>query len=225
MELARRPTHMVLIRLLLAFLLLGTALAPAAAHKDHQKKVEEAARKAAEDAAASAPGNVVMHPMSPQVHEAVKDELAALEGEASLAPHERLLDWLGRIHPFSVHFPLALFPVSFVALVMARRRGSEVDLIRALIVVAGAAAAGAAVLGWLNAGTPAADKDALLVWHRWIGTALGVAGAGIALWSWRSVSAVNRRAMLWLLGSITLVLLVQGWIGGALIHGIDHLNW
>ena len=196
------------------------ALAPASAHKDHQKKMAEAAA-----AAKTAPEQVVMHPMSPAVHEAVKKDVEALEAEAAKPVPLRLIDWLGRIHPFLVHFPLALFPVGLAALIMARRRGSTLDVIRALIVVGGAAAAGAALLGWFNAGFQLSDKDPLLAWHRWLGTALGFAGGGVALWVWRSVSVIEGRLIVWSLAGITLGLLVQGWIGAALIHGIDHLAW
>ena len=223
MEFAARPSYVVLIRLLLALLLIGSAFAPANAHKDHQKKMAEAA--AAKAAAEEQAQPVVMQPMSPAVHEAIKDDVAKLEAEVAKPFHLRLLDWLGRTHPFAVHFPLALFPVAWVALIMARRRGSAVDVIRALIIVAGAAAAAAALLGWFNAGFQLSDKDPLLAWHRWLGTALGLAGAGIAAWMWRSTSSLERRPILWLLGLMTVALLAQGWIGGALIHGIDHLNW
>jgi hypothetical protein len=72
----------------------------------------------------------------------VKKDIDALEAEAAKPVPLRLMDWLGRMHPFLVHFPLALFPVGLAALIMARRRGSELDVIRALIVVGGAAAAG-----------------------------------------------------------------------------------
>ena len=216
---------MVLIRLLVALLLIGGTFAPAVAHKDHQKKMAEAAAaKAAAEKQAQA-GQVVMHPMSPAVHEAIKEDVAELEAEAAKPFHLRLIDWLGRTHPFAVHFPLALFPVALVALIMARRRESAFELVPALIIVAGAAAAGAALLGWFNAGFQLSDKDPLLAWHRWLGTALGLAGAGIAVWTWRSASVLERRPILWVLGLITVALLAQGWIGGALIHGIDHLNW
>jgi uncharacterized membrane protein len=183
------------------------------------------AEAAAQKAAAEKAATPVLHPMSPAVHEAVKDDIAALETEAEKPVHLRLLDWLGRTHPFLVHFPLALFPVALVALLMARRRGHALDTIRALIVVGGAAGALAALLGWFNAGFQLSDKDPLLAWHRWLGTALALGGAGLALWVWRSDAAVRGRLILWSLGGVTLALLVQGWIGGALIHGIDHLNW
>jgi uncharacterized membrane protein len=155
----------------------------------------------------------------------VKNDIEALEAEAAKPVPLRLMDWLGRVHPFAVHFPLALFPVGLVALLMARRRGSALDVIRALIVVGGAAAAGAALLGWFNAGFQLVDKDPLLAWHRWLGTAIGLAGGGVAIWVWRSVAAMSGRSIIWGLAGITLALLVQGWIGAALIHGIDHLAW
>jgi hypothetical protein len=218
---------LVLIRFLLLLLFAAGAFAPAAAHKDHQKKMAEAAAaaKAKEEAARPPADALVAHPMSPAVHEAIKKDVARLEAEAALPVHQRLLDWFGRIHPFAVHFPLALFPVSWLALILARRRGGTTDVIRALIIVAGASAGAAALLGWLNAGPAMVDKDPLLLWHRWLGTAIALVGTALAIWAWRRPSAAHGRLMVPLLGALTLALLVQGWFGGALIHGIDHLNW
>jgi hypothetical protein len=33
------------------------------------------------------------------------------------------------------------------------------------------------------------------------------------------------RPMVAALGLVTLALLVQGWLGGAMVHGIRHMNW
>lgn len=212
---------MVLIRFLLVLLLAGTLSGPVAAHKKHPQQAHAEPGRAGQAEA----DRVVPHPMSPAVHEAVKGDLAKLEEEAALPVHERLLDWLGRIHPFAVHFPLALFPISWVALILARRRGDTVDVIRSLIIVAGASGVVAAILGWFNAGLATSDKDPLMLWHRWLGTAIALIGAVLACWAWRRASAANSRLMVSGLGLLTLALLVQGWFGGALIHGIDHLNW
>jgi uncharacterized membrane protein len=210
---------MVLIRAL-ALLLLALAIAPAAAHKDHEKAAEQRAQQQRRAAA-----KIIPHPMSPAVHDAVKDDLARIEAEAARPPLGRLLDWVGRIHPFAVHFPLALFPVAWVAVMLARRRGSAPDdTMQALVIVAGAAGAAAALLGWVNAGWSLSDADPILQAHRWLGTALGAAGGGLAIWSWRRPEAMAKRAMPWSLGLVSLALLVQGWLGGALIHGVDHLN-
>lgn len=210
---------MVLRSLFLILLLLGGAWgSPLAAHKDHD-------RKKAEQIASANQSQQVSHTMTPAVHEAVKDDLARLEAKAARPWSVRLLDWTGRIHPFAVHFPLALFPLSWIALVLGRRRGNAEPLLRSLIIVAGASSALAAALGWLNGGFSLVDADPILLWHRWVGTALGFAGIAIAGWSWRHEAAAHSRVMVWLLGTLTVLLLLQGWLGGALIHGIDHLNW
>jgi hypothetical protein len=137
----------------------------------------------------------------------------------------RLLAWLGHMHPFAVHFPIVLFPVSWLALVFARRRGDKVDLIRAFIVVAGVAAIAAATLGWLGAGFALADTDPIRTAHRWTGTFLALVGAVAAVWAWRRAGAVNSRAMVWLLGLATLILLAQGWMGAVLTHGMEHIQF
>ena len=202
-------------------LLLALAAVPAGAHKDHERKVAE--QKAAEQRRAA---DLVPHPMSKVVHEAVKDDIARIEAEAAKSVPERLLDWLGRIHPFAVHFPLALFPVAWVALILARRRGAAPDdTTRALVIVAGAAGLLAALLGWINGGWRLADSDPILQAHRWLGTVLGLAAGVLGLWAWRRASAMAAGWTVALLGGLTLALLVQGWLGGALIHGIDHLAW
>ena len=197
----------------------------AAAHKEHAKKQAEQAERQKQAERQELGQRTIAHPMSPQVHEAVKDDLERLEAESSRPWTARLLDWVGRLHPFAVHFPLALFPISWVALMLGRRRGDAEPLIRSLIIVAGAAGALAAGLGWINGGFSLVDADPLLLWHRWVGTGLGLAGAAVAFWAWRHRSAAHSRAMVWVLGLVTAALLVQGWLGGALVHGADHLNW
>lgn len=211
---------MVLIRAL-ALLLLAFAAVPAPAHKNHAEKVAQ--QKAAEQRRAAAAG-VVPHPMSPAVHEAVKEDVARLEAEAAKPPMLRLIDWVGRIHPFAVHFPLALFPIAWVALLLVRRRrGTPDETVRALVIVAGAAGLLATLLGWINGGWRLGDADPILLAHRWLGTAIGLSGGALALWTWRRSDAWAARAITISLGLLTLALLVQGWLGGALVHGIDHL--
>ena len=208
---------MVLIRALaLSFLLLIGALSlppQAGAHKNEQhERVEQ------EQAVAPAPG------MSPDaIHGRMAEQGAASHQQAPSTFVQRLMSWIGRTHPFAVHFPIALFPVALVALVLARRRGETVELIRALIIVAGAAALIAGILGWLTAGFALVDRDPLHLWHRWIGTALAMIGAVVALWAWRRRKAVDSGVMMAALAIITLALLVQGWLGAALVHGMEHM--
>jgi uncharacterized membrane protein len=189
--------------------------APAIAHENHQQEqVEEA------EPAKGAAGAPAMRQKMAAHREAM--EQAA---QANRPWPARLLSWMGRVHPFAVHFPIALFPISLLALILARRRGETTEIVRALIVVAGLSAGVAAALGWLDGGFLLTDRNPIKLWHRWIGTGLGAAGALLALWAWRRRSPAAGWPMIAALGLLTLALLVQGWLGGALVHGIRHMNW
>ena len=207
-----------LVAVLLIVAMVAFSAAPGVAHKDHNNLVE--AEEAA-DAQVKAPGGNTPGAM----HEMMEDHAEAMKEEAPKTFSERLMSWIGRTHPFAVHFPIALFPVALVALVLARRRGETVELIRALIIVAGATSVIAAILGWFTGGFVLVDADALQLWHRWIGTGLAVIGGGVAVWALRRRDAVDGRGMVAALCAITLILLVQGWLGAALVHGMDHMNF
>jgi len=205
-----------LLVLLLLVLFAGLAVeVPAAAHENHQREQIETKEQARKTSANGT--NPATMP------ETMADHSEAMAEEMAKTWPGRLIAWAGRMHPFAVHFPIALIPISWLALIIARRRGDTIDLIRAFIIFAGAAAAVAAMLGWLDAGFALADRDPIQGVHRWIGTGLGLVGAVIAVWAWRRMSSVNSRAMVWTLGFMTFVLLIQGWFGGAITHGVGHM--
>ena len=203
----------IFVALALFIFALGSAVS-ASAHENHQQA--QAERKAAQTRASVTPG---------AMHEIMEEHAEAMEKVRPRTISQRLASWLGRTHPFAVHFPIALFPVALVALVLARRRGETVELIRALIIIAGASAAGAAVLGWLTGGLPATDPDSLHAWHRWLGTALALIGALLAIWAWRRRPSVESQLMVAALALVTISLLVQGWLGAALVHGMEHMEF
>lgn len=207
-----------LMALLTVAALVALSSTPGAAHKDHNKMVaaEKAANAQADAPRVNTPG---------AMQEKMEDHAEVMEEARPKTFSERLMSWIGRTHPFAVHFPIALFPVALVALLLARRRGETVELIRALIIVAGAASVVAAILGWFTGGLVLVDTDAVQLWHRWLGTGLAVIGGGVALWALRRRDSVYGRGMVIALSAITLILLVQGWLGAALVHGMDHMNW
>jgi len=198
--------------------LLITVSAPAYAHEhNEQQEAAEQQNQAGHDHAAT-PGQMgEMGEMAGHSHD------GGMEEQRPTTFGGRLLAWLGRMHPFAVHFPIALIPASWLALLIARRRGHAVDVIRAVIMLAGIAAVGAALLGWLNGGFVLADPNPIKLAHRWIGTTLAVLVGSIGVWAWRRTESVNSRRMVWILGGTTVLLLVQGWLGAALTHGMRHM--
>jgi uncharacterized membrane protein len=203
------------LQTMLFAVLMAMAMSPASAHEDHDKQSRQRAE------VTSQPSQMTPAAM----HEMMEDHAVAMEAAAPKTLDQRVMSWAGRTHPFAVHFPIALFPVALVALILARRRGETVELIRSLIIVAGVASVIAGALGWLTGGFSLAQDDALHFWHRWTGTGLSIAGAILAIWSYRQRSSVFSRTMVVALATITVVLLVQGWLGAALVHGMDHMNF
>jgi uncharacterized membrane protein len=203
-----------LLTLFALVLIVFVSAAPAPAHKEHNQSIEESEANELATPRVATPG---------AMHEMMEEHAAGMEQQRPTTFGGRLVRWLGQMHPFAVHFPIALFPVAWLSLILARRRGEAVPLIRALVIVAGSAAVLAAILGWLSASFGEIEPDRFLVWHRWIGTGLGVLGGFTAAWVWRRTEAVQTRAMVWLLGAATLVLLVQGWLGAVLVHGMEHM--
>lgn len=207
---------MVLTRFILVLLLIvaGSGLSPstpASAHEKHQ----EANAQVAQPTQASLPPSAMQEQM--------EEHVEAMEAQEPKTFFERLVRWFGRMHPFAVHFPIALFPVALVALIMARKRGETVELIRALIVVAGAGAVVAATLGWFNGGLTLNDTETVLMLHRWLGTVLGLIGGALAWWAWRRRASVHSGRMVAALGLTVALLLVQGFLGASVTHGMEHM--
>lgn len=137
----------------------------------------------------------------------------------------RVLDWLGRLHPMIVHFPIAFFPAALFTAIVGRRRPAFGTPVRFLVVAGGILAPIAALLGWLDGGFSFAADDAMLGPHRWLGTGIGVGALGLGIWAWRRPEQDRDLGMIIGLSIMTAAIVVQGWFGGALVHGIDHLNW
>jgi uncharacterized membrane protein len=148
---------------------------------------------------------------------------AAEPDRSSMSFVERLLDWLGRTHPVIVHFPIAFFPAALFTAAVGRRRPGFAAPVRFLVIAGGTIAPLAALLGWLDAVN--ADPGSLLAVHRWLGTAIGVCASALGLWAWRRPDSVRGTGMIVALSAITAAIVIQGWYGGAMVHGPDHLNW
>ena len=209
--------------------LLVTVTAPATAHEEHRRQ-REAAHKAEQmrQAQAVAPtGAVAPTTADPATMHTQMGEMMDLPNvdRSTMSYSARLLDWLGRLHPIIVHFPIAFFPAAFFTAIVGRRRPAYAKPVQFLIVAGGIIAPIAAVLGWFNGGFTLATDDRMLSYHRWLGTGIGIGALALAIWAIRKPEDDRGLGIILVLGLMTVAIVVQGWFGGALVHGIDHLNW
>lgn len=139
----------------------------------------------------------------------------------NLSFFERLFSWFGRLHPLVVHFPIAFFPAALFTAVVGRRRAAFAAPVQFLVVAGGIFAPIAGAAGWLAGIT--ADPDPVLAYHRWLGLAVGIAGASLGVWAWRRPWEDRGAGMILALIFMTVAIAVQGFLGAALTHGMDHM--
>lgn len=135
-------------------------------------------------------------------------------------------DWLGRLHPGLVHFPLALIIVAFFAEMccVATRDGRYADIARFLVNAAAWISIPAAITGFLRSGTinmDDAQRHAFAI-HRFAGIATPVLvflGAGLA-------AGVRRSGQIWelmlyrvVLGMAAVSAAIAGYYGGEIVFG------
>ena len=223
--------------LAVVFVLLWASLAvvsaPAGAHEAHRKQRAAAAAAAAaaeqqsanvlQAAPAGQAGGNTMAP-SPGM-EGMHGMMMEPEDRSKMSVLERTLLWLGAFHPMIIHFPIAFFPAALFTAVVGRRRPAYGAPVQFLVVAGGIVAPIAALLGWFNAGFELVDNDRLLLVHRWLGTAMGAGGLALAVWAWRRPWEDRGAGMVLSLTVMTIAIAVQGWFGGALVYGMEHMNW
>ena len=213
-----RRTALV-VALVAALLLVATS--PALAHKD-RKKQAEAAQVVQPDArperpgASPGPAAAGQSPMN-----GMMDGMDMGMDRSRMSFLERLLGWFGRLHPLVVHFPIAFFPAAMFTAIVGRRRPAFSASVQFLVVAGGILAPIAAAAGWLTG--LSAVPEPILAYHRWLGVAIGVAGAGLGVWAWRRPWEDRGAGMIVALSVMTIAIAVQGFLGAALTHGMDHL--
>jgi len=173
-----------------------------------------------------APGDL---PGAKNGESAVRPAVAAKPPEP-LGRH--LLRWAGQFHPVTTHFPVALMFVAVLAeaLGFVTRRPAWNQTVRFLIIIAALGAVGAATSGWVNAYFSSYNKApwALLWWHRWLGTSTAVWAvvcAGASFFCDEDTGRLDRKHFRVALFVGAVLVGVCGFIGSALIYGLDHYAW
>src|SRR5690606_19824718 len=136
-------------------------------------------------------------------------------------------EFLGRMHPMLVHFPVSLLLIAaLMELLTYRRFQSQLRTgINWLVFIGGSIAVSAALCGWLLAWTGEYGGDTFYA-HQWSGTATAVLGAlaGLSLWGVvykRRLFFIKTYQITLLLSSVGVFL--AGHYGGSLTHGQDYL--
>ena len=198
-------------------MLLASLSAPTMAHEGHKKKKPVAAQVIQSHSQPATPAA-----SQPMGHDQMDGMMADTEMDRSEMPFfVRLADWFGRLHPAIVHFPIAFFPAALVTAIVGRRRPAFGAPVQFLVVAGGIFAPIAAAAGWI-AGL-SADPDQILTYHRWLGVALGIAGAGLGVWAWKRPWEDRGAGMILALTLMTIAIAVQGFLGAAITHGMEHL--
>ena len=214
----RRKPRSIFVLLGMAILCLSLSV-PATAHKEHK-----------EQPAAAQVGQPGAQPTAPTASPATGHE--KMPGMGDLMPDEemdrsempffvRLLDWFGRLHPAIVHFPIAFFPAALLTAIVGRRRPAFASPVQFLVVAGGIFAPIAAAAGWF-AGL-GAEPGPILSYHRWLGVAIGIAGAGLGVWAWKRPWEDRGAGMILALTLMTVAIAAQGFLGAAVTHGMEHL--
>jgi len=227
-----KPGRMALF--LAACLVIAPPLAPSFAHENHDElgagpgparpaKPEPA--KAAPNVSPSAPAN--MHEDLAHAHEmAAEHHEQAADRDKTLG--QRIVSWLGRLHTLAIHFPVAMFVGALgVELFGLWRRNREYQAAAHVMLMVGAVGAViAAILGWFAGGFYLSDRNQILMIHRWLGTAIAAAGFVLLYLSASARRAPDEpRTIYWIiLGTMTVAIAVQGYMGGSFMHGgMRHL--
>ena len=135
--------------------------------------------------------------------------------------------WLGSFHSASTHFPIALLMVAVLseALGYWTRKETWLTCTRFLLLIGATSALGTATLGWLNV---YAGVSSVYKFHQWLGTGTAlwaVLTAGCAvLFECREGSPERARLRGALFLGAALVGLT-GFLGGAIVYGLDYHNW
>lgn len=207
-----------IVVLLGAGILLISLSTTATAHQEHKKK-QPVAEQVVQPGAK--PNELAADQMLAE-HDQMDGMMADVEMDRSGMPFFiRLVDWFGRLHPAIVHFPIAFFPAALFTAVIGRRRPAFAAPVQFLVVAGGIFAPIAAATGWI-AGL-GAEPDQILTYHRWIGVALGIAGAGLGVWAWKRPWEDRGAEMIVALIVMTIAIAAQGFLGAAVTHGMEHL--
>ncbi|MGS1016100.1 DUF2231 domain-containing protein [Allosphingosinicella humi] len=219
--------------LAVAALLVMVAGTPALAHKTHEELGAGPGPSHAAMQKEQVPAKDVAGGMSMDAHEMGGSQMGMghehdIEDRRNKSFGERLVRWLGRLHTVIIHFPIAMIVGAFAVEIFGVWRGSTAyrESVRVMLVVGALGAVLAAFLGWFAGGFFLTDRNPILTIHRWLGTMIALATLLLVYLGESHRREPDRpRTVYWaMLAILTVVVSVQGFLGGTFMHGgLKHL--
>ena len=182
-----------------------------------------------EDASTSSAPDSAPAPLAEETAEALTPEQAlAADTREHLPP---FLQFLGKLHPIVVHFPIALILAALLAEILAltnnRWKPTCETSARFMLPLGALGAAPAVLFGWFAAdGAGKAGELGLLIYrHRWLGViTLGVALIATLLQYF--ATRYTKPKLTWLYKAALLLAAVlvgiTGHLGGLIVYGLDR---
>ncbi len=161
----------------------------------------------------------------------------AIPGSKSQPPSipltRRALNWLGKFHPVSTHFPVGLLMAAVLAEAIAwwLRRAEWLLLVRFLVILAALSSIPTATLGWFaNFPTTSGSQLALIYSiHKWLGTATAAWALTCAVLLCMGDCAEGSPARTRFRGALLLgaaMVGITGFLGGAMTFGgLEHYKF
>lgn len=178
---------------------------------------------ASSEAQANEAGAAVSSSNAPAGDDHAAGDHEEMAGDFTAEPAGGVVGVLKKLHPAAIHFPIALFLMAALTeLFIIGRKGTGLEpAVRVLVYGGAGGAVIAVVFGWIHTGLWFGGDAAMQV-HRWNGMLIAILGIALAF---LASTPRNSRALLRFgLFSMAALVLVQGFLGGELAHGPDHLG-
>jgi uncharacterized membrane protein/mono/diheme cytochrome c family protein len=133
-----------------------------------------------------------------------------------------MIEFIGKFHPLFVHLPIGFLVLLGIFEVLALRSPKQhlTESSRVVLVLTFPISLASIITGWLLASSGDYEGSNIF-WHRWLGTALGVATGLLLGLHWSGLYRLYRWG---LIGTLAL-LATASHLGGSLTHGSDFLSW
>ncbi len=209
-----KPIHLLML-VCAGFLLVGPAYA-------HGEKGHDTAASAAASSDPTHDASSAGEAQAASTHAAEGHDEAS--GGHESAANAGGLAFVKKLHPATIHFPIALFLMAALAeLFIMTGRGAGIEpAVRVLIYGGAGGAVIAALFGWIHTGLWFGG-DTVMQLHRWNGMLITALGLALALLA--SKPRDGRTLLRTGLLSMAALILLQGFLGGELTHGPDHLGF